>query len=406
MTALKEHARKAARFFGLNPSMIAVLGMAILVGLGERLGERFVPKYLEVLGSGIFIIGLYGALDNLLSALYAIPGGWLSDKLGTKKALLVFNLFAMIGYAIVILFPVWEAVIVGAIFFTAWESLSLPATMGLVTEVLPGRKRTMGVTMHSLVRRIPMALGPVIGGTLIMAYGVTDGIRLAFVIAFAMGIVSIVVQQLMIKEPKERKPYEPMHIVTLFKRMQPSLRQLLLGDILIRFCEQIPYAFVVLWVMDIAGRTAAEFGTLTAIEMATAVFIYLPVAYFADKTGKKPFVVITFGFFTLFPLILMQSLGLWMLVLAFVIRGLKEFGEPTRKALIVDLCDPSARARMFGAYYFIRDGIVTVAALLGAWLWMLNPQWNLWAAFGFGVLGTIYFALFGRDAPVATRVKD
>jgi len=403
MANLKEKGKKVARFFGLNPSMIAVLGMAILVGLGERLGERFVPKYLEVLGSGIFIIGLYGAMDNLLSALYAVPGGWLSDKLGTKKALLCFNLFAMIGYAIVILFPVWEAVIVGAVFFTAWESLSLPATMGLVSEVLPDRKRTMGVTMHSLVRRIPMALGPVIGGALIMAYGVTDGIRLAFVIAFGTGLVSIVVQQTMIKPPRERKPYEPMHVVALWRRMQPGLKQLLLGDILIRFCEQIPYAFVVLWVMDIAGHSAGDFGMLTAIEMATAVLIYLPVAYFADRTGKKPFVVITFGFFTLFPLLLMQAVSLWWLVVVFVVRGLKEFGEPTRKALIVDLCDPNAKARMFGAYYFIRDGVVTLAALLGAWLWMLNPEWNLWVAFGFGVVGTIYFAIFGKDAPKSSN---
>ena len=54
--------------------------------------------------------------------------------------------------------------IVGAVFFLSWTAISLPATMGLVSAVLPKNKRTMGVSMHSLVRRIPMALGPVLGG--------------------------------------------------------------------------------------------------------------------------------------------------------------------------------------------------------------------------------------------------
>ena len=56
--------------------------------------------------------------------------------------------------------------------------------------------------------------------------------------------------------------------------------------------------------------TAVQFGVLTAIEMVTAMLCYIPVAYFADKSGKKPFVVATFVFFTLFPLALLSSQAL------------------------------------------------------------------------------------------------
>jgi hypothetical protein len=38
-----------------------------------------------------------------------------------------------------------------------------------------------------------------------------------------------------------------------------------------------------------------------------------------------------------------------------------------------------------------------VAAFGGAFLWEMSPQVNFLAAFGFGVLGTIWFALRGRD---------
>ena len=86
-----------------------------------------------------------------------------------------------------------------------------------------------------------------------------------------------------------------------------------------------------------------------------------------------------------------------MMVIAFIIRGLKEFGEPTRKALIMDLAPEDRKAGMFGLYYLIRDVIVSGAAFAGGFLWQLSPAINLLAATACGVLGTAYFAARGRD---------
>jgi MFS family permease len=120
----------------------------------------------------------------------------------------------------------------------------------------------------------------------------------------------------------------------------------------------------------------------------------------ADKYGKKKFVLITFGFFTAFPLVLLWATSFPLFVVAFIVRGLKEFGEPTRKALIMDLAPEAAKARTFGAYYLIRDVIVSLAALSSAWLWNISPAANFLVAAGFGVLGTLLFALYGKDIVV------
>jgi len=276
----------------------------------------------------------------------------------------------------------------------AWSSLSLPATMSLVANTLPQNKRAMGVSMHSIIRRVPMGAGPVIGGALIAHYGMVTGVRLSFGVAFLLGLLSIALQQRM--APDQNGKYESLHLFNLIKRFNPGLKRLLVSDILIRFCEQIPYAFVIIWVMDIVRKGALEFGWLTAIEMGTSMLLYIPVAYFSDRAEKKPFVLITFGFFTLFPAILYFSQSTAMLVFAFFIRGLKEFGEPTRKALIVDLAVPDAKARTVGTYYFLRDVIVSLAAFAGGLLWKISPALNLWTAFAFGVIGTSYFAIWGR----------
>jgi len=397
--------RNLVHFFGLRRSIVGLLAMAILVGMGERMAERFLPLYLIALGGGAISVGLLNGLDNLMSALYSFPGGYLSDRLGTKRALIVFNLVAMAGFLVVILIPVWSAVIVGAFFFLSWTSLSLPATMSLVAQVLPKRKRTMGVAMHSFVRRIPMALGPVIGGACINLWGVRNGVRLAFVVAFVMAGVALVLQQALIQEDASGKAgggsarTAEKNLLKVLRQMSPALRNLLISDILVRFCEQIPYAFVVIWAVQKIRSpvTAFQFGILTSIEMVTAMLIYVPVAYLADRSRKKPFVALTFVFFTLFPLALLLCQSFGLLALAFVLRGLKEFGEPTRKALIMDLSPEGKQASMFGLYYLLRDVVVSVAAFAGALLWMIDPSINFLAAFGFGAAGTLWFTWRGRD---------
>ena len=381
-----------------------MLGMIILVGMGERMAERFLPLYLYALGGGAIAVGLLNGLDNLLSALYAFPGGYLADRMGFKRSLLVFNAMAMTGYLIVIFIPTWPAVIVGSFFFLSWTAISLPASMKLVANVLPKHKRTMGVSMHSMVRRIPMALGPIVGGLFIDAWGVETGVRLAFVTAFAMALIATVLQQILIENDRRSSADKSAHSAernpfVVFRLMSPALRNLLVADILVRFCEQIPYAFVVLWCTREVASTisAGAFGILTAIEMATAMLIYIPVAYLADRSRKKPFVVVTFCFFAAFPLVLIFCQSFWPLAAAFVLRGMKEFGEPTRKALIMDLAPEGRKAAMFGLYYLLRDVIVSQAAFGGAFLWMVDPRLNLYVAFGFGVAGTLWFALRGQD---------
>ena len=387
---------KVVDFFGLKKNVVALLFMVIFVGLGEKMAERFLPIYLLALGGGILSVGFLNGMDNLLSALYSFPGGYLSDRLGYKRALVVFNLVAMSGYLIVILFPHWLAVFIGSAFFLSWTAISLPATMSLVSRSLPMEKRTMGVSVHSLTRRIPMALGPVIGGVLIGLYGDRTGIRLAFVAAFLLGIVSLILQQAMIEDDGRRGKAEKRP-TRLWRFMNRDLRNLLVSDILIRFAEQIPYAFVVVWCIKNNGISAVQFGLLTTIEMAAAMLVYIPVAYLADRTTKKPFVLITFVNFTIFPLFLLFSHSFSMMVIAFLIRGLKEFGEPTRKALIMDLAPEDQKAGMFGLYYLIRDVVVSMAAFAGGFLWQLSPAVNLLTATACGLLGTIYFAVRGRD---------
>lgn len=383
-----------------SAGLASLLITVIMVGLGERIGERFLPVYLVATGATLFAPSILNALDNFLSAIYSIPGGWISTKFGYKKALLYFNVFAIIGYLIVILFPGWISVIVGSVFFLSWSSLSMPACMDLIQQELPKNRQVLGVSIHSLIKRVPMALGPVLGGVLIDRFGITEGIRLAFIIAIILGLLAIVVQQLALKNtitPDVKQTGIPHILPWHF----PKQMQLILGaDILSKIASQIPYAYVALWAMEYtqgAQITATQLGVLTSVEMVFAILSYIPVALLGDKFKRKGFIQTTFVLYTIFPALLFMGTKFWILILAFIVRGLKEIGEPTRKTQIMSTAPENQKALYFGAYYFFRDIFVTAGVFLGGWLWVIKPELNLIVATAFGLSAVLLYGIKGKS---------
>src|SRR6059058_3716141 len=176
-----------ARFLALRRNTSLLLGALVLALTGERLWLGFAPKYLESLGAGVFIIGLFDALQTLLGALYAYPGGWLTDRWGQRRSLLLFNALSLAGYILVLVWHHWLALVLGAFLFLAWSALSLPVTFSIVATSLESRKHTMGIGVQSMVRRVPMMLGPLIGGALITRYGWQQGVSDSLLLCIILG---------------------------------------------------------------------------------------------------------------------------------------------------------------------------------------------------------------------------
>ena len=99
--------RRLLDWLGLKRNLVVLLIALFVIGAGEELWMRFVPKYLQTLGAAVFVIGLYDALRTLLAAIYAYPGGMIADAWGHRRAFIAFNIFSIAGYALVLLVPHW-----------------------------------------------------------------------------------------------------------------------------------------------------------------------------------------------------------------------------------------------------------------------------------------------------------
>jgi MFS family permease len=389
--------KRLRQWLGLEGNLVILLIAVLAIGAGEELWMRFVPKYLEALGASVFIIGLYDGLRTVLAAAYAYPGGIVADSWGHRRAFIAFNILSIAGYSLALLVPHWAAVIVGMFLFFSWSWFSLPATFSLVAATLLPDRHSMGIATLSVIKRLPAMFAPILGGILIDRFGITTGVRAGLAISIVLSTATILIQRRVVATATtELNPTERWNFRRTVAEFTAPLNRLLLSDILIRFCERIPFAWVVIFAMDYIGISARQVGMLILVEMLVAATCTIPAAHFADRHGREPFVIATFTMFTLFPIALLVSRNFPMLVVAFAVRGLKEFGDAPRKAIILSYCDRQHQAQMVGAYYLIRDLIVSLGALAGAYFWKIGPRANFISAAVFGIVGTVIYAMRKR----------
>lgn len=374
----------------LERNIVAVSAAVFLVALGENLWKRFVPKYLEALGAPVTAIGLFGTCQDLLDGVYQYPGGWIGDRYGRRRALLLFVLLAAIGYALYWAAPAWPFVFAGLAFVMAWSSMASPTLFAVVGDALPPERRALGFTVQSVLRRVPITLAPIVGGVAIAAYGVIGGVQLGLAVTLVLAVATLLaVGRIDIPVVRDERP---MNIQTVWRALPTSLRWLLASDIFVRTCEGLVDVFLVLYAINVVGVDAPAYGVLIAVQAGTAILSYLPGARVADRVGRKPFVVATFVAFAAFPVAVVLARDFAGLIAAFVIGGLREIGEPARKAMIVDLVRPSLRGRSIGLYYLVRSVTIAPAAFVGGVLWNVAPALPFWMAGAIGLVGVVLFA--------------
>ncbi|HMF58455.1 MAG TPA: MFS transporter [Pyrinomonadaceae bacterium] len=380
---------RAVDYLSLERNVVIASAAVFLLGLGEELWKKFLPKYLEYLGASSVVIGLFGTTEDFFDAAYQYPGGWLADRAGRRRAFLVFIGIASIGYLIYLLSPSWPWVFVGLGFAMAWHSMASPAIFAVIGDALPKERRAMGFTLQSMLKRVPMVISPLVGGAVIAAFGISYGVRAGLI---ATLILALITSMIVLAINIQVKIGETTNIRGVWRSFHVALKRLLISDIIIRTCEGMADIFVILYVTNVLGISVAKYGLLVAIQITTSILVYIPAGKIADRIGRKPFVVATFVCFALFPFSVVMSSGFASLVVAFVIGGLREIGEPSRKAMIVDFAQESLRARTVGLYYLVRSITITPSAAIGGLLWKIAPQVPFVTAGVIGLIGTLVFA--------------
>ena len=410
----------------LNRTVGVVLVSVLFFGLGEQLWNPFFPAYLQAkLGvshaiagvslAALIAVGVYACLRNLFEAVCYVGGGQLTARLGDRGSLILFGVLTIAGYALFLIGGGAAVAIVATLLIVGWEPLSVPVTFTTVGATVTKSSQGMAFAVQSIQKRLPKILGPLIAG-FVLAWaaahygdreaGYVIGMRWLVGAALFLGLVSLAMQVTWMPHQKPAPPGPGARAVV--SQFPPTLRRLLLAEIFTRWCDWLVREFVVLYLLGTRGVDAATVGLLFALQNIVALLTYLPVGRMTATVGLQPFIGLTFVFFALFPLSLAVAPDGWGLAAAFVVYGLREIGEPARKALITSLVPKDVRAQGVGLYWGIRSVAVCWASLVGCLVWVwLGPGALLVLAFVFGAAGAaVYYALAREprvSAPGLTR---
>jgi MFS family permease len=414
---------RIADWLGLNRATAAVLVVIGCLGLSEEIWSNFLAIHLRdqaramdptrAVATAAIYIGVISALKNLLEGFGYVIGGSLAHRLGPRAALALSAIPTAVGFTLMLATKEPWVIAAGAILMTNWEPLSVPATFDVVGRNVRTGRRTIAFAVQSIQKRLPKIVGPAVGGVLLAAVGYW----LNLVVAFGLVGLAVVLQLALTRRLAPRP--EPAHVPIrqILRTMPPDLQRLLRAEILIRWGDWFARDFAVLYVVsmlttrwgwaDDAAVGAA--GWLLALMATTALATYVPIAKWVDRSASpRPFIGVTFLLFALFPIALVvlprasAAIGgpaIAGFTVAFVINGLRELGEPARKAMITTGFPADVRARAVGVYWGLRSFAFFPAPLVAAWSWSaLGPDVTFLLGGAIGLAGVAYFTIrSGRE---------
>src|SRR5712692_1753594 len=410
-TQESEPRHRLAQILALNRTVAIVLITVLFFGLGEELWSSFMPLYLKALSkeqlqegieigwAALWTIGVYACLRNLFEGFCYIGGGQLTARLGDRGSLILFALLTISGYVLFLAMAAPWAAILAALLILGWEPLSVPVTFTTVGSTVASGRHGMAFAVQSIQKRLPKVIGPFLAGcVLFFAQQVTGsttqgniaGMRWLVAGALVLGLASLGIQLRWM--PHHPAPPPGPSSLQILRQLHPNLRRLLAAEVFTRWCDWLVREFVVLYVVVVRGVSVKQAGALFAVQHSVALLTYLPIGRMTKTVGLQPFIGVTFIFFALFPLVLALVPGGPRLALAFVVYGLREIGEPARKALITSSMPEPVRARGVGLYWGVRSFLICWSSIAGAVIWFqFGPQMLLYVAFGLGCIGAGLF---------------
>lgn len=410
----------------IDRSGVALLVVLLLATCGIEVWTPLMPKEVENRGGTILVIAAYGCLRDAFRAACYFAGGGIAGRLNARRGLLAFGVLPLAGIVVLLVWSSPYAALVAVPLAFAWESISGPATLRVIGERLDPSRRTMAFFLLGICRRSSRLLAYSLSAGMLWLAGrhfANPGRAFAwgFYADACLGLGAIILalavqwryMQCTARDQEKviSRPWQTL------RGFHPDLKKLLICDILSRVADGMPREFLILFAIAVMGLpvhhgAAVYMAILLNLELIVGIATYLFIGPHASRAGlaKKPFIGAAFVFFAAFPLvlaILAPSLGLAGLCLGYIVAGLRQVGEPARKAMVTEFLPPQTQTQTLGIYWGVRSMAACLAPAVGGLLWLAGNA--LWPGSGpyvmligaslAGWLGAVlFFVAFGRSA--------
>jgi MFS family permease len=165
----------------------------VIMDIAMETPVPYYQPYVEALGGKEFpmALGIIGFANFLAMAVVAFPGGYLADKYGRRWLITTMTFGLAFSYVFFAFAPSWHFILIGMII----QGLCLiyqPALFAMVQDSLPPERRGVGSSLIQMIHGTFNTPGPIIGGLLLLVFGLITGMRIVYVFVMILFILAAV----------------------------------------------------------------------------------------------------------------------------------------------------------------------------------------------------------------------
>ena len=381
------------------PATVWTLGVvSLLTDVSTEMAIVILPLFLTVtLGASVAFVGLLEGIADTTASLLKVFSGWLSDRLGKRKAITVAGYSVSCATRPLLALAASADQVLGARFLDrVGKGLRTSPRDALLAASVPPNRRGFVVGVHRSMDLAGAIIGPLT--TFVLLANFPGDYRRVFWIAVIPAIITI---PLLVWGVRETPPAEQDTQVPLTGGMPGAVFRRYLIVVFGFTLANSSDAFLILRAKGL-GIADAHIPLLFAALHVSKMLSSVPGGALSDKLGRKTLIItgwliyaaVYFGF------ALAQTPGhIWAL---FLVYGLF-FGmtEGTERAWVADLVAADARGRAYGWFHFAVGIGALPASLLMGLIW---AKLGVVTAFCFGagmaLLAAIALSVFvGEQRP-------
>lgn len=371
------------------PRAVWVLGLvSLLMDISSEMIHGLLPVFLvSVLGASTTMVGLIEGVGEGTASISKLFSGWLSDRLGRRKALTVagYGLSALSKplFALATSVPL---VLAARFSDRIGKGIRGAPRDALIGDLVPAGSRGAAYGLRQALDTVGAFAGPLIAMALMAAFN--DDFRRVFWLALIPGFLSVLVLVTGVREPphKATTPQAPVRLDDCRSLGQTYWAVVIVGAVLTlaRFSE----AFLILRAQGAGLPLALAPLVLVVMNIVYAGSAY-PLGALSDRANRGR--LLALGFLTLIAadLLLAWAPNLWVVLGGVAVWGLHlGMTQGVLSALVADACPVSLRASAFGVFNFASGVALLLASLLAGLLWArIGPAATFIAGAAFTVLG-------------------
>ncbi|HET9983867.1 MAG TPA: MFS transporter [Longimicrobiales bacterium] len=398
-----------------------VLWLSVVSFLNDAASEMIyplLPAFILQLGAGPAFLGLIEGVAEATASLVKLASGWISDRVGKRKALAVwgYTIATLARPFIAVARAAWQVLIIRFADRVGKGVRTAPRDALLAESVVPAR-RGAAFGIHRAADHAGAVVGPLLASALLLL--LPGRLRLVFALAALPGLVAVALLAWRVRESpalaagaKPGSTPEPRAAPPADRRAAPAAKAGIrdLGGTFRRYM-----AVVVLFTL---GNASDAFLLLRAQQLGVAMAL-IPILWaafhvskmvwsvvggnLADRVGPRRAIVGGWLAYAATYAAFAFAAEAWQAWALFLFYGLY-FGltEAPEKLLVVRLAPAEARGTAFGAYHFAVGIAALPASLLFGEIWQhLGPEAAFLTGAGLALVAALALPLLVRNEGAA-----